>query len=95
MSVVPTCKLVCSMSIKGRRSWEIFSHENRGYPLSLSEFKKLRKCLTKFNFLLCLNGLADVVYHPPNVGTAFVNINPPLTFNTYGEYGGMELKSKF
>ena len=75
-------------------------HENHLYPLSISEYGKLRKCLTKSDFLVCLNGLAEPIYDPPNVemeiidGAAFVNMNPPTTSNAYGEYCDMELKAK-
>ena len=75
-------------------------HENHLYPPSISEYRKLRKCLTKPDFLVCLNGLAELMYDPTNVtmkvidGAAFVNMNPPTKSNTYDEYCDMELKTK-
>ena len=60
----------------------------------------MRKCLTKSDFLVCLNGLTEPIYDPSNVemkvidGAAFVNLNPSTTSNTYGEYCNMQLKAK-
>ena len=67
---------------------------------SISEYGNLRKCLTKFDFLVCLNGLAELIYDPPYVemkvidGVAFFKMNPPTTSNTYGEYCDTEQKVK-
>ena len=67
---------------------------------SISEYGNLRKCLTKFDFLVCLNGLADLIYDPPYVemkvidGAAFFKMNPPTTSNTYGEHCDTEQKAK-
>ena len=58
----------------------------------------LRICLTKSDFLVSLNGLAEFVYDPANVeikvieGTAFVNIYASIASNTNGKYCDMELK---
>ena len=41
----------------------ISMYENHLYPPSLSEYGKLRKCLTKSDFLVCLNGLAKPMIH--------------------------------
>ena len=41
----------------------ISMYENHLYPPSLSEYGKLRKCLTKSDFLVCLNGLAEPMIH--------------------------------
>ena len=77
-----------------------YMHENHLYPPSISEYGKFQKCLTKSNFLVCLNGLAQSIYDPPNIemkvidGAAFVNMNPPTTSNTYGQYCDMQLNTK-
>ena len=44
-----------------------FIHENHLYPPSISEYGKLRKCLTKSDFLVFLNGLTEPIYDPPNI----------------------------
>ena len=77
-----------------------YMHENHLYPPSISEYGKLQKCLTKSNFLVCLNGLAQSIYDPPNIemkvtdGATFVNMNPPTTSNTYGQYCDMQLNTQ-
>ena len=75
-------------------------HENHLYPPSISEYGMLRNYLTKSDFLVCCNGLAEPIYDPPNAeikvtdSATFVNMNPPTTSNTDGEYCDMELKAK-
>ena len=55
---------------------------------------------TKSDFLVYFNGLAGLTYNHTNVGmkvidvAAFVNMNPPATSNTYGEFCDMELNVK-
>ena len=64
------------------------------------KFKELQKCLTKPDFLVWINGLAEPFYDPPNVemkvtdSAVFVNMNPPRTSDTYGKHCDMELKTK-
>ena len=77
-----------------------FSHENHSYPIAISEYGKLRKCSAKSDFLKCLDNLVEVYYESPNVdvkivdGAAFVNMNPPRSSNTFGEYCDNELRQK-
>ena len=60
-----------------------FSHENHSYPISLSEYGRLRKCSNKSDFLKCLEDLSEPSLESPDVeakivdGAAFVNINQP------------------
>ena len=60
----------------------------------------MRKSLTKPDFLVCINGLAEPLYNPSNVemkvtdGAVFVNMNPSTTSDTYGTHCDMELKAK-
>ena len=76
-----------------------FSHENHSYPVSLSEYGKLRKCNAKSDFLKCLNQVIEPQFDSPNVdmkvvdGEAFVNKNPPNCSKTFGDYCE-ELKQK-
>ena len=90
---------------KAWKTWDgdldnFFVHENHLHPPSISENGKLQKCLTKSDFLVCLNGLSEPIYDPPNVemkvidGAAFVNMNLARKSNTCGEYCDMELKAK-
>ena len=44
-----------------------FMDENHLYPPSISENGKLRKCLTKSDFLVFLNGLTEPIYDPPYI----------------------------
>ena len=73
-----------------------FSHENHAYPVSISEYGKLRKCAAKSDFLRCLEDLVAPCHEPPNVdmmiidGAAFVNINQPKVSKTFGEYCNVE-----
>ena len=77
-----------------------FSHENHAYPVSISEYGKLRKCSAKSDFLKCLEDLAEPCYEHPSVdmmvidGAAFVNINQPKSSKTFGEYCDVEIKKK-
>ena len=76
-----------------------FAHENHSYPVSISDHGQLNKCNNKSDFLECLedNTSLEVI---PNVdmkvidGAAFVHMNPPRNFKTYGEYCSVELKEK-
>ena len=62
-----------------------FAHENHAYPVSLSEYGKLRKCSAKWDFLQCLNDIVKLSLLPPNVEikiidvAAFVNIDKTKT----------------
>ena len=50
--------------------------------------------------MVCINGLEEPLYDPPNVemkviaGAVFVNMNPPTTSDKYGTYCDMKLKAK-
>ena len=52
------------------------------------------------DFMVCINGLEEPLYDPPNVemkviaGAVFVNMNPPTTSDKYGTYCDMKLKAK-
>ena len=69
-----------------------FSHENHSYPVSISEYGKLRKCTSKSDFLKCLFGYGEPHEESPMVdmividGAAFVNMNSPKTSQTFQDY---------
>ena len=72
-----------------------FLHENHAYPVSLSEYGKLRKCSAKSSFQQCLNDIATPSLLPPNVevkiidAAVFVNINKKNIGNTWAVlFGG-------
>lgn len=77
-----------------------FAHENHCYPVSLSEYGKLRKCTSKADFLKCLEEIQSSSLEPPEVetkiidGAAFVNINAPKTSQTFGDYCDIEISGK-
>ena len=58
-----------------------FAHENHAFPVSISEYGKLRKATSKSDFLQCMESLVYVTYDAPDVsmkvidGVAFANIN--------------------
>ena len=66
-----------------------FAHENDAYPVSLSQYNKLRKCSAKLVFLQRLNDIVKPRLWPPNVGVklknaaAFANINKPKILETF------------
>ena len=74
-----------------------FAHENHTFPVSISEYGKLRKCTSKSHFLQCVESMAEVKYDAPEVsmkvidGAAFVNMNPPRSSSPYGNYCEEEL----
>ena len=77
-----------------------FAHENHSYPVSISEFGKLRKCSSKSDFLKCLQKISEPCETPPedvqmkNVdGAAFVNMNSPRESSSFKDYCE-ELKKK-
>ena len=57
-----------------------FAHENHTFPVSISEYGKLRKCTAKSHFLQCVESMVEVKYEAPEVsmkvidGAAFVNM---------------------
>ena len=67
-----------------------FASENDAYPVSLPQYKKLRKCSAKPDFLQHLNEIVKPSLSPPNVeikltnAAAFVNINKPKISETFG-----------
>ena len=72
-------------------TWTIFfSHENYYFPISISEYGKLRKASSKSDFIQCLESKIELKYDAPEVkvidGTAFVNMNRPMLSNTYGNF---------
>ena len=78
-----------------------FSHENHGYPISISEYGRLRKCSAKSDFVTCLKqDVGEPDTEAPQVdmkvidGPALVNMNAPAktstTFNCYSN----QLKKK-
>ena len=77
-----------------------FSHENHSFPVSISEYGKLRKAIAKSDFIECLESKVEVKYEAPNVamkiidGAAFVNMNRPKTATTYGSFCKDELTSQ-
>ena len=62
---------------------QFFAHENHAYPVSLSEYVKLRKCPPKSDFIKCLHEIVEPHYEEPSIemkiidGAAFVNIFSP------------------
>ncbi len=77
-----------------------FAHENHTFPVSISEYGKLRKCTSKSHFLQCVESMVEVKYDEPEVlmkmidGAAFVHMNPPKSSSTYGNYCQVELFRK-
>ena len=69
-----------------------FAHENHAFPVPISEYDKLRKATSKFDFLHCMRSLVNVTYNAPDVsmkvidGAAFVNMNRPKSSTTYEKY---------
>ena len=69
-----------------------FAHQNNSYPVSLSEYEKLRKCSVKSDFLQCLNDIVKPILSSPNVevkiidAAAFVNISKPKISKTFEQY---------
>ena len=76
-----------------------FMHENHLYPPAISEHTNLRKCLSKSDFLVCINGYAEPKYALSVVemevieGAMFVSMNSPAIFNAHGEYCDIKLKA--
>ena len=69
-----------------------FAHENHAYPVSLSEYGRIRPCTSKSDLLECLAKVTSCQYLPPKVdmkvidGPALVNMNPPKGNETFGNY---------
>jgi len=103
ISLKSDCKLYSNLFIACQsREGDLdsfFAHENHAYPVSISEYGRLRKCNAKSDFLKCLDGFGTPSDEPPVVdmkvldGAAFVNMNPPRDATTFGGYCG-ELKDK-
>lgn len=72
------------------------AHENHLYPISFSKYGQLQQCKINWEILVYLHAVAPSL-EPPGVdvrlfdGAAFVNMNPPRHFKTYGEYCDVEL----
>ena len=71
---------------------DFFSRENHSYPVSISDYGKLRKCSAKSDFLTCLYELLPPTAEPPRTemkvidAAAFVNMNPPISSKDFSEY---------
>lgn len=77
-----------------------FSHENHAFPISISEYGKLRKATSKSDFIQSLESIVEFKFDAPPVsmkvidGAAFVNMNRPKLAKTYGSYCKDELIQK-
>ena len=75
------------------------AHENHAYPVSLSEYGRLRTRNSKSDFLDCLNNYGDPSEEVPAVdmtvidGATLLNMNPPFGELRFREYCN-ELKDK-
>ena len=76
---------------------DFFAHENHAYPVSLSEYGKLRKT-DKSDFLKCLKEIEEPSYDASSDmemividGAALVHINSPKKSKTFGEYCEAEI----
>ena len=104
-SLTSDCRLYASLYVACQSRQgnleNFFTHENHEYPISISEYGKLRKCTAKSDFLKCLDELSESSYERPIVeakiidGAAFINMNAPKSSETYGEYCNIELQQKF
>ena len=77
-----------------------FAHENHTFPVSLSEYGKLRKC-AKSDFIQCLSQEAEPAYEIPVVdalvidGAALVHMNvPDVTSKTFVDYCDTQITNK-
>ena len=76
---------------------EFFAYENHAFPISISEYGKLRAAKNKSEFTQLLHKVFEPQYEEPNVqmkvidGTAFVNICRLRTSKTFREYCNDEL----
>lgn len=95
------CQLYASLYIANQAEQadldEFFAHKNHAYPMSLSEYGKLRKT-GKYEFLNCLEEIQEPSYDAPHdmemiviYGMALVYLNPPKHSRTFGEYRESEL----
>ena len=95
------CQLYASLYIANQAQQEdldeFFAHKNHAYPMSLSEYGKLRKT-GKYEFLNCLEEIQEPSYDVPHdmemiviYGAALVYLNPPKHSRTFGEYRESEL----
>ena len=95
------CQLYASLYIANQAQQEdldeFFAHKNHAYPMSLSEYGKLRKT-GKYEFLNCLEEIQEPSYDAPHdmemiviYGVALVYLNPPKHSRTFGEYRESEL----
>ena len=70
----------------------MFAHENYRYPVSISEYDKLRAAKEKSEFTQLLYKVLEPQYEEPNVqmnvidGTTFVNIYRSGTSKTFRKY---------
>ena len=76
---------------------EFFAYENHAFPISISEYGKLRAAKNKSEFTQLLHKVFEPQYEEPNVqmkvidGTAFVNIYRLRISKTFREYCNDEL----
>ena len=77
---------------------EFFVHENYSYLPAISEYRKLRKCNDKSDFLGCIKEIHQPSRANATVecfvigGAAFVNVHQPRTSKNFGEYCEGEIK---
>ena len=57
-----------------------FAHENQSFPVSISEYGKLRKCAAKSDFLKCLDEVVDPSDESPEVEMKVIDQNAPSAF---------------
>ena len=79
---------------------EFFSQENHGYPVSLSEYGKLRKTHKSLFFDCIEKTLEPPILQPKTVDmiaidvAAYVHLNPPRNSKTFREYYEVENAGK-
>ena len=75
-----TCQPICSVAVKRGDLDHFFLHESRIFPVSVSDWVKLRKCTSKPDFLHCIESMVKVKYDALGVllkvidGATFINI---------------------
>ena len=88
------------MPVEKTRPRQLLRPRKYAFPVSISEYGKIRKAISKSDFLQCMESLIDVTHDAPDVstkvidGVAFVNMNRPKLSTTYWKYCEDELLSK-
>ena len=99
------CHIFASLYITSQiRSSDLdscFAQENHSYPMSISEYEKLRKRRQKSDFWECLLPFAEPLYTSPVTdalvldGEVFVHMNlPDPDMFTFGDYCKKQLSVK-